>query len=194
MVRDFISKYGYVKPNSIVDQSENGVQFTIELHFLREQLLSNYLAELLTINVDSNGGEFRTLPSDPNPRFSLDQMCAVAGFARRTNNLHLLTALPLFRAYSLRPDNFIYLLYCKYPWLGFWFLWVTSLSMIISCYRTKNRTSGKILAYIKARGASMWLTWSICEKVLPWSMVEIFQEYFPEECHPINKTAREVFK
>lgn len=190
----FISKWGYIKPNSKCIQSENGIQFTVEKFYTQTHRESLRLTKLFQENVDSNGGEFRTLPGDPNPRFSLDQMSAVAGFARSTGNLSLLKALPLFRKYSLRPDNFCYLLYCKYPLLGFWFLWITSIAMIISCCRKNNGTSGKILAYIKARGAGMWTTWSICERVMPWNMRTSFAIYFPEYDHIIREDVREIWE
>lgn len=196
----FVSKYGYLLPNSHAEQSENGVLFTVQYYYLKSDArmlnpLDTYrVYTLLFENSRSNNGEFRTLPSDSNPRFSLDNMVAVAGFARRTGFKGLLRGLPLFKRYSYRPDNFAYLLYCKYPAIGFCLLPIVSLSMIISCYRAApNRTSGPLLAYTKARGANMRLTWWLCERVMPMSMRTAFQTYYPEYDHPSNVLARKIF-
>jgi len=199
---NFVSKYGYIKPNSWDLQSENGLLFTIQYHFLLRDsgnLSSDFwffekVAGLIELNYKSNNGDFRTLPHDNNPRFSLDNMCAVAGFCRRYNYQNGLDHLPLFRHYSLRPDNFAYLLYCKYPLAGIWFLWITSLFMIISCMRAApDRTSGPLLCYVKARGANMKLTWWICKKVNPMGFLECFNTYYPEISHPIRLEAKKVF-
>lgn len=197
-MEQFFSKYGYVKPNSWDEQSENGLLFSIQYHYLlRDKDVLSSVDQIVTIiyeNLESNNGNFRTLPSDPNPRFSLDNMVAVAGFSYRYKFKEFLKALPLFRRYSMRPDNFIFLLYCKYPLIGFWFLWITSIFMIISCLRAApNRTSGPLLCYVKARGIDMKITWWICQKVIPMSFLNCFELYYPEPEHPIRVTAREVF-
>lgn len=198
----YLDKWGHINPNSWCEQSENPLLFTIQYHYLLRDtfdLENNYwqpsvIFNLLMNNIKSNNGSFRTLPSDSNPRFSLDNMCAVAGFSYRYKFKKLLKALPLFRRYSYRPDNFIYLLFCKYPLIGFWFLWITSIFMIISCLRAApSKTSGPLLCYVKARGANMRFTWFICEKVLAMRILDCFHTYYPEHDHPINIEARKVF-
>lgn len=199
-MKNFVSQYGYIKPNSICKQSENGILFSVEYFYLLQETGNKgdsffhiwHLRHLLETNMGANNGTYRTLPNDPNPRFSLDNMVAVSGFARKTKSKHLLEGLPLFRHYSLRPDNFIYLLYCKYPLIGFWFLWITSIAMIVSCARTDNGTSGKLLSYVKYKGANMKLTWKVCQQFMSLSMVEYFQTYFPEVDHPINEEVRKI--
>lgn len=195
----FLDKWGHINPNSWDEQSENPLLFTIQYQFLLGDdfhKLSWKLKtkRLLELNLSSNNGSFRTLPHDKNPRFSLDNMVAVAGFSYRYKLKEFLKALPLFRRYSMRPDNFVFLLYCKYPLIGFWFLWITSIFMIISCYRAApNRTSGPLLCYVKARGANMRLTWWICKKVNPMGFLECFNTYYPEMSHPIRLEAKKVF-
>ena len=196
----FVSKHGYLLPNSHAEQSENGVLFTVQYYYLKLYTRTNNPLDMIRVhtllwdNMRSNNGIYRTLPNDGNPRFSLDNMVAVAGFARKTKFTKLLYGLPLFRRYSLRPDNFAYLLYCKYPLIGWWFLPITSLFMIISCYRAaNNRTSGPLLAYTKAKGINMRLTWWLCQKVMPMSMRTCFQVYYPQFEHPSNKLARRIW-
>jgi len=200
---NFISKYGYIKPNSWDSQSENGVLFSIQYHYLLRSSgnASNvfwrklHIFNLLVENLNSNNGEFRTLPNDSNKRFSLDNMVATAGFSRRYDFKTLLDSLPLFRWYSVRPDNFVYLLCCKYPFLKYFLLWITSIFMIVSCLRAApDRTSGPLLCYVKAEGLNMRFTWWLCKKVMPMTVVECFGIYYPEENHPINIEARKVFK
>ena len=196
----FVSKHGYLLPNSWQEQSENGVLFTVQYYYLKSDtrtlnpLDAVRVRTLLYENMRSNDGTFRTLPNDSNPRFSLDNMAAVAGFARRTGFTELLRGLPLFGKYTLRPDNFAYLLYCKFPIVGFCLLPITSIAMIVSCWRAKpDRTSGPLLAYTKARGINMRLTWWLCQKVMPMSMRTAFAIYYPESDHPSNKLVRRIF-
>ena len=202
-MESYLDKWGHINPNSWCEQSENPLLFSVQYHFLLRDsgnLSSDFwffekVASLIELNYQSNNGDFRTLPYDNNPRFSLDNMCAVAGFGRRYNYQNGLDHLPLFRHYSLRPDNFAYLLYCKYPLIGIWLLWITSLFMIISCLRAApDRTSGPLLCYVKSRGANMKLTWWICERVNPMGFLECFNTYYPEISHPIRLEAKKVFE
>ena len=195
----FISEHGYLKPNSWDKQSENGLLFTVQHDYLKSDIgISsnvevNNIFLLFAINLLSNDFEFRTLPNDPNPRFSLDNMIAVAGYSRKHKRKDILRKLPLFKKYSIRPDNFAYLLYCKYPLIGFWFLWIVSISMIISCARTDNGTSGKLLAYTKHSGINMRTTWWLCGHFLSMNMKDAFQVYYPEYDHPSNILARQLW-
>lgn len=202
--RKWFSRYGFILPNSKQEDSENGVLFSVELAFLRDDYNLNRQVRWKILDLwlsNPPDYEYRTVPNSPNPRFSLDNLKAVAAFSRWNMkdidsywNGRNLKALPLFNKHTIRPDTFCFLLYCKYPLLGFWFLWVPALFMISSCVRPYHETSGKLLAYVQYKGANMRLTWWICKKLIGVPMHEVFAVYFPESDHPINVEARRVFK
>jgi len=77
-----------------------------------------------------------------------------------------LRCLPLFGHHSLRPTNFFFFLYAKYPILGFPFLPIVSIAMIVSALRVWRgkgshshiTTSGKLLTYFKMKAFNMRIT------------------------------------
>lgn len=217
MEKNFISKHGFVLPNSWQEQSENGVLFSVVNRFLRFRSKSDPKVSSTDLNKKierlraTNGGEYRTLPNDDNPRFSLDNAMAVAAYSRIFIDSPLcrknLDKLKMFAPYSKRIDTFCFLLLCKYPIANLLIIprLVVVLSMLYTAIQPIEEhkiyikgvklkwggTNGKQLAYLRYEGLKMHITWWIC--TLLFDPVEMFQEYYPEFEHISNQEARKIW-
>jgi hypothetical protein len=118
--------------------------------------------------------------------FSLDNMTGILCFAKKFNLMGIIKRFPLFGYHSLRPSNFFFYLYVKYPWIGIFFLWIPSLAMIVSCarkYKYRNgqkmiATDGKILAWMRCKACNLKLTGKICTELIQLHEFESWKDVF----------------
>lgn len=195
-------KYGNMLPNSRQTSSEDPSTFNAVLCLLDESIYPYTYDDVLIKRLnrakwETNNGRYMTNEHDNVDDFSLDEAISVAAISRRWRHHENLQRIELFgRSYSLRPDTFCFLLLCKYPIFNLALLprLFVSASMVISCMRKREDTSGKQLAYIRYRGLNMKWTWWLCTHLLTnSSWAEVFQIYYPESDHPINVLARKVW-
>lgn len=213
--KKWISKHGFVLPNSKQEQSENGVLFTVVYFFLIMMDGDEVVAYEDFIELDLSierlwktnpGFKYRTLPNDDNDRFSLDNAMAVAAFQRvflmkygamaSEENLKRLSINRYWiRFYDVIP--FLYLM--RWPWLRFtifpvalvWFF------TIVPCFiYGPGDSSGRQLAFLKCFGLQSPTLLALCEIALKWrglSFPTVFKTYYPEAGHPIPTRAEKLW-
>lgn len=215
--KKWISKHGFILPSSRQEQSENGVLFTVVYFFLYEMDADENvtpddffeLTMLIRRLWETNAHfKYRTLPNDPNPRFSLDNAMAVAAFSRATlSKTHYdwakheenLYHLPVWKYYYRFYDVIPFLLLMKYPWMRFLILptalvWFFT---VIPCLIYKpTDSSGRQLAFVKCYGLQSHFLLYLCELALSargLSFPTVFKTYYPEHGHPIPEKAAKVW-
>jgi len=211
MEKKFISKHGFILPNSNQEQSENGVLFSVVHHFLRlllDRSKVHYMdQENLSLLIESlwktNGG-YRTLPNDDNDRFSLDNSIAVAAYSRlmlkigtgtTTDevNLQKVPVLPYYyRFYDVVP----FLIVMKNPWMLWFVSPVVWLTTILPCaIYPPSDSSGRQLAFVKCMALGSPILFYLCELALATRGLDfekVFATYYPEADHPINVLSRQL--
>lgn len=117
-----------------------------------------------------------------------------------------LYSIPLWGRHSWRPDNFLFFLYAKYPYIGFVFLPLLSLVMVVSTlrvWRTNSRgqrelsTSGKLISFFKCISFNLRLTKKILDFIVKKhpdlkTWLNIFDVYFNPENN--NEYVYDAFK
>jgi len=193
----FLDPDGNMNPNSWDIRSVNPTTFNVAYYFLWEKWgwfpsVAEYdLYMLNRAKWDTNGGEYRTIENDDNPRFSLDESISIAASSYLYGHKENLKKLKLFRAeWSFyRPDVFCYILLCKAYWLKPILYPFIAIPAIWSCAINKGK-SGDQLVLIKCHGAKLnWLFW-LCSKLTSWT--EVFDEYYPEPDHPSRLLAHKI--
>jgi len=204
---------GFIHHNKEAD-SENGILFLsywytlftiasppMRVRHIPPDLVFINIATTLTKWLVSNNGQLRTKNNDENDRFSHDNVSGLLALNKLIGaNYH--TSVHLFRRYSIRPDNFFFFVYAKYPLIGWFFIWIPCLAMIISSMREKRNgdltTSGKLLLWLKCTTFNFPITLAICEYFIfrqkhydNWA--DVFAYYFKETAHPINLLAEEIY-
>ncbi|NIO44437.1 MAG: hypothetical protein GTN36_02685 [Candidatus Aenigmarchaeota archaeon] len=116
---------------------------------------------------------------------------------------------PVDFLYRTHPRDLIFYMYISnnklLKFVSFWFLWVLSLTMIITClqdYKYRNglkilKTDGKILTWLRLQTVNMPITKWICNKIIEHKWTNwyyVFRYYFQQDDnHPIVKTAKKAF-
>jgi hypothetical protein len=222
----FISKHGFVLPNNQQEQSENGVLFSVVFVFIKTLLegphflnhrFCNELAELIFSLHSTNNGEYRTLPNDDNPRFSLDNAMAVAAFCRmridfavmngqKPNKIDIVNLEKInFNRYWIRfYDVMPFLFLCRFPMIKLLiFPWaMVYFFTVVPCFIYGNGdSSGRQLALVKIMGLRSYFLMRSCEFVMNLrgiNFLHVFATYYPSErnkngvIHPIVKLAQEM--
>ena len=201
---NYFNEFGYigVEEGGI---SENQNLFTAQYFMLRKILRhddSEQIAQMVSMWLESNNGELRTKHYDDNPGFSLDELVGLCSLIEMSGHRDLYKWVPLFQYATLRPDIFFFLLRCKYPVIGFWFIWLTSVVRIYSSAQRLRRgvptTSGKLITWLMCYTLEMKKTLWVCEKLIfsqpyynRWS--DVFAIYFFQDKHPNKLLAYEVY-
>jgi len=160
----------------------------------------------------SNKGELRTVNHDLNPRFSLDNAVSFVCLSRLCG-FDYRPFLGLNKHYSIHPKEFFFFLYAKYPLIGWLFLWIPMLAMMVSCwqeYKVRNghyivKVDGKILMLLRCKAFNLRITEWICTRLILRqiyydSLGDLFYRYFRHKYtsltdwdHPINILAKKVY-
>lgn len=205
---------GNIKPNSWDSDSENPTLFNVVYHFFYfwensdhpQSLSKDETANLYVLIADkyiTNGDKYMTNNFDylveGADSFSVDETIAVAAacnqfdFIGPLKKLRTWTSQTWYRFYDVVP----FVLLCKYKWAHFLILpqLLVAISMIISSFTPKERTSGKQLDFVMALGLMdhywMKFTWWICQKIVDYN--HVFSIYYPEVDHPTRVLARKYF-
>lgn len=205
--------YGWLhlRPNPLPEQTENAPTFTGTWitslgvqRKLTEKICWNFIASVNSIYFPLDG--WKTTPISKKLRFSHDNMTGVVcgllsviKYAKQTCNEQLLKIakihldnVPIFHKQRLHPRDIVFYGYAKYPILFFIFLWIPSITMVISCWqifktrptlyfrikylivkkkffpltRKIIKSDGKILSLIRCHAANLKLTWWICDLII----------------------------
>jgi len=174
---------------------ENSIMFALEYHILVHD--SDSVWRLLYTNMASNNGELRDKPYSDNPKVSHDNYTMACCAAKWFDMEFVLSKLKIFSKYRMHPRDIAFYFYCKHPVIGYPFIWITSLAMIISCARVwKVRpgfkaysTDGKILALFRCIACDMELTYKICTwflkrqpELTTWK--KVIDYYFKADLYP----------
>jgi len=201
----FKNKYGDLNPNSYDGSSENPTTFNVMFYFLLEEARGfgeedkPVLQERLCEKWRTNNGKLKTNNYDNDDSFSLDESLAYAAACYRykflddMEKLKIVTKQTWYRFYDVIP----YLVACKYPLLRYMLLpWISFITLLAIAIVSEGDTSGKQLALIKIIGQKMLATYILAEIILELkgtSFKEALSIYYPEEEHPINVLAREIW-
>ena len=205
--KEFLNAHGDINPNSTSGDmgSENPTTFNVMFSFMLERARGLSDAANLRIRVrlaekyQTNYRKLKTNNYDNNDSFSLDESIAYAaccyrnGFDEQMKYLNIVTKQTYYRFYDVIP----YLFICKYPKFRLLLLpYISMLLLLAIAVVSKGDTSGKQLALIKIIGQRMKITYFFAKLVLRLkgtSFKEALSIYYPEEHHPINILAREVW-
>ncbi len=199
-MKSWIDKDGFIHTKEFpsVDQSENGPMFTGLLSVFengRDRAMS-------TISIWSINDRFRANRNrEFGSHFSHDNMTGLYCLNKnRTGGVSV--ALPTARwngRWWLHPRDVFFYFWCHNPRIGLFFLWISSLAMIISCiqkYKVRNgvkyiKTDGKLLAFLRCRSFDLKITYAICTFFIErhkyfdsWN--DVAKRYFKEEGHPLR--------
>lgn len=170
-----------------MNRSDNEILFQCEADILNEK--KEYHLDVYRFISDWNINKGREI----NNNFSHDNWTGVYCWVNMFNK-NLIEDLPLFGHHALRPDNFCFYFYAKYKWIGWIFLPIISLSMIISMLRVWRKgkngeqyidTDGKLLAFFKCKSFNFRITKWILDFIISkhkdlsgWSTIfDIYYEY-----------------
>lgn len=191
----FFSEDGLLHNEPMPSRSENALLFLIEYRIL---VGVDQYTWLQTRNLCAN-----YLDGHTDQDLSWDNYEATAAFASWIDSDFLRNKIKIFSLKRMHPRTIAYLLWVKYPLIGFWFLPIVTIASIFACLRTwKVRPHGrflatdtKLLTWVRFTGSQMWITEKICTYILGrkkefGSFERCFEIYFPNEDHPIRQALK----
>lgn len=198
MINNWFDSDGFIHTKEFpeVDQSENGPMFTGLLSCFRPSCARVYM-------IGDHGNTFRANSNrEWGSHFSHDNMTGLYCLSKNTFNYFTSQRLPIAKwngKWWLHPRDLAFYFWCHHPILGFPFLWIASLAMIVSCiqeYKVRDgkkiiKTDGKLLAYMRCRSFNLGITFAICTFFIrrhkyfsSWN--DVAKRYFQRPGHPLR--------
>lgn len=184
-----------------VNNTNNNILFECQLDILRgESNIETYT------EIRQYAHKWRMYCGDEGEsgeNYSFDNWIGVACWIQRYSYF-LKSEVPLWGHHTLRPDNFAFFLYYKYPTLGIFFIWIKQIAMSISVLRDKRidhygneyrDTDGLILGKLILMSFKMPITSWVWHKIVnkKWGCWQnAFRHYHSNNPNDIQKKILEV--
>lgn len=200
-IEEWLDRDGFLHlhKNPEIDESENSPMY---YGLLSSVIVIPYFLSLSPLK---QGNKFRANANrEWGSHFSHDNMTGLYCILKNEGSEAYMRSLPTVywnRDFWLHPRDLAFYFWAKHPILGFPFIWIASLSMIISCiqkYKVRGngnkiiKTDGKLLTYMRCKTFNMSITFSICSFFIRhhkyfnnWNDVAVM--YFKDVDHPLRK-------